>query len=64
MAGIIYVEANPNDDGWDTNWVCEHIDMQTGKDDGEVWLCEECATLEKAGATIVKVGPPPTKADA
>jgi hypothetical protein len=56
LAKTIHVEPNPNHDGYDTNWVCEHIDMQTGKDDGDVWLCEACADLYKAGAKVVKVG--------
>lgn len=53
--GIILVHPNPNDDGYADNWVCEHIDMQPGHDDGEVWLCEACTDLDEAGAKIVKV---------
>jgi len=51
-AETIYVHPNPNDDGYDDNWVCNHIDMQTGKADGDVWLCEACADLLDAGAKV------------
>jgi hypothetical protein len=50
----IWVLPNPNNDGFDDNWVCEHIDMQTGNHDGAVWLCEACADKRAAGAVIMR----------
>ncbi|MGA8493309.1 MAG: hypothetical protein WB711_23000 [Terriglobales bacterium] len=55
-ANTIYLRPNPNDDGYEDNWVCEHIDMQPGQYDGASWLCDACATMYNAGATIVKQG--------
>jgi hypothetical protein len=49
-AETIHVYPNPNAD----NWVCEHIDMQVGKADGETWLCEACDDLVEEGAQVVK----------
>lgn len=52
----IWVEPNPNDDGYADNWVCEHIDMQVGHNDGDVWLCEDCEEKLSAGAVILRRG--------
>jgi hypothetical protein len=54
--GKILVYPNPNDEGFEDNWVCEHIGCQVAKADGEVWLCGSiCADKAAAGAEIVKV---------
>jgi hypothetical protein len=50
----IWVNPNPNHDGYDDNWVCEHIPMQVGQHDGAVWLCEACADKLEAGAVIMR----------
>jgi len=39
---VIVLHPNPNDDGFSDCWVCEHIDCQVAKADGEIYICEEC----------------------
>lgn len=53
-AETIHVTPNPNADGYADNWVCEHIDCQPGKADGDVWLCEACDELLDEGAQVIK----------
>ena len=49
----IVLHPNPNDDGYSDCWVCEHIDCQVAKADGEIYICEECS--EVADPEYVKV---------